>query len=116
MLEELPRGEGETGLARPRHHLDREDRVAAQLEEVVADADAFGSIGLDRRRAGWVVAGLEEDDLPLFAADPRIEPVAELPRMALGDQVAEDYSITGLSLKRHPMALLRTLFDALAVQ
>jgi error-prone DNA polymerase len=75
----------------------------------LADADAFRSVGLDRRRAGWAVAGLEADSLPLFATDMRPEPAIALPRMALGDQVAEDYAVTSLSLKRHPLALLRPL-------
>ena len=37
VLEELPRGDAAARLARPRHHLEREDRVAAQSEEVVVD-------------------------------------------------------------------------------
>jgi error-prone DNA polymerase len=99
----------EAGYASP---LDVLRRAAVDRGDLarLADADAFGSMKLDRRRAGWAVAGLEDEDLPLFATDLRVEPAAALPRMALGDQVAEDYAITGLSLKRHPMALLRPLF------
>jgi error-prone DNA polymerase len=108
VAEQLMKERGD-GYASPLDALRRAGIKRGDLA-LLADADAFGSIGLDRRRAGWVVAGLEEDDLPLFATDLRVEPTAVLPRMALGDQVAEDYSITGLSLKRHPMALLRTLF------
>jgi error-prone DNA polymerase len=55
------------------------------------------------------VTGLADEELPLFAARTPVEPVVDLPRMALGDEVAEDYATTGLSLKRHPMALLRPL-------
>ena len=80
----------------------------ASLERL-ARADAFGSLGLDRRAALWQVRGLDLTPLPLFAvADaPKPEPTVSLPAMSLGEQVVEDYAITGLSVKRHPLALLR---------
>src|SRR5947209_5334882 len=39
LLEDLARGDDPARLPRPRHHLDGEDRVAAQAEEAVVDAD-----------------------------------------------------------------------------
>ena len=49
--------------------------------------------------------------LPLFAQDIEgeliHEPAAHLPHMSLGEQVVEDYVSTRLSLKAHPVALLR---------
>jgi error-prone DNA polymerase len=81
--------------------------------ERLADADAFRSMGLDRRQALWAVKGLEhvkpETPLPLLAplAAGSPELPAPLPAMGLGEQVVEDYRATGLSLKRHPLALLR---------
>ena len=47
--------------------------------------------------------------MPLLAplAGTSLEPLADLPAMGLGEQVIEDYRATGLSLKRHPLALLR---------
>jgi error-prone DNA polymerase len=80
--------------------------------ERLADADAFRSMGLDRRQALWAVKGLEEgaaEGLPLLAplAGALPEPPATLPAMGLGEHVMEDYRATGLSLKRHPLALLR---------
>lgn len=83
----------------------------------LADADAFRSIGLDRREALWAVRRLSDDTpLPLFAAaDARElgeEADARLPRMALGEHVAADYQTTRLSLKAHPMAILRPIFAA----
>ena len=82
---------------------------------VLADADAFRSIGLDRRAALWEVRRLPQDEpLPLFAvADARElgqEPEAGLPEMSLGEHVATDYQTMRLSLKAHPMALLRPYF------
>jgi error-prone DNA polymerase len=96
------------GYATPADLLRRARLTRSDLA-LLADADAYGSLALDRRGAGWDVAGLEAEALPLFAEKPCSEPAADLPRMALGDEVAEDYAVTGLSLKRHPMALLRPL-------
>ena len=81
----------------------------------LADADAFRSLGLDRREALWEARRLPDDDaLPLFAAasarELGEEPDARLPRMGLGEHVAADYQTTRLSLKAHPMAILRPVF------
>ena len=79
----------------------------------LALADAFTSLGLDRRAALWAVRALrrvaDKDDLPLLARaalPPQETPVA-LPAMTLGQQVVEDYRHLHLSLKTHPAALLR---------
>ena len=74
----------------------------------LAEADAFCSIGLDRRAALWQVRGLDRTPaLPLFAGlPPSIRPAC-LPVMALPGQVAADYQTTGLSLKAHPLRFLR---------
>ncbi len=86
--------------------------------EKLADADAFRSLGLDRRDALWAVRGLNrvggQEDLPLFAQtqDPTREPDFELPSMPVGEQVVEDYRTLGLSLKTHPAALLRPTLAA----
>jgi error-prone DNA polymerase len=81
--------------------------------EVLAEADAFRSIGLDRRDALWAVRGLDrvgdKDALPLFAregAEDR-EPDAALPPLRLGEHVVEDYRRLTLSLKAHPVGFLR---------
>jgi DNA-directed DNA polymerase III PolC len=85
----------------------------AALERLAA-ADAFRSLGLDRRQALWAVRALrragDKDDLPLFAhfASPAREPDVDLPPMLLGEQVVEDYRHLHLSLKAHPVAFLRS--------
>jgi error-prone DNA polymerase len=84
----------------------------------LADADAFRSMGLDRRAALWEVRRLPDDvALPLFSAADAAELGAEqsaapLPAMALSEQVVADYQTTRLSLKGHPMQFLRGLFGA----
>lgn len=97
--------------------LARRASLPAAAMRKLADADAFRSIGLDRREALWAVRRLPDDaPLPLFAAaDARElgeEEDARLPRMRLGEHVAADYQTTRLSLKAHPMAILRPVFAA----
>jgi error-prone DNA polymerase len=81
--------------------------------EVLAGADAFRSLGLDRRAALWAVRGLgrvgDKEDLPLLKSLSwrAIEADAKLPIMRLGEHVVEDYRHLSLSLKAHPVAFLR---------
>ncbi|MFK7878691.1 error-prone DNA polymerase [Roseobacter sp.] len=80
----------------------------------LAEADVFADIDLNRREALWeakaLVAGAP---LPLFAMDLDAEaidePAALLPEMTLGEEVVEDYVLMRLTLKAHPLALLRHL-------
>lgn len=84
----------------------------------LARADAFASLGLTRRQALWTVKGLKDEaPLPLFEqAEPLVEPVVALPHMSLGEEVADDYRATRLSLKAHPAAVLRPRLFALGYQ
>lgn len=84
---------------------------------MLADADAFRSIGLDRRAALWAVRRLPDDvALPLFeAATARELPdenAAPLPQMPRAEEVVADYQTIRLSLKGHPMEFLRAMFAA----
>ena len=88
-------------------------RLKPAALERLAEADAFRSLGLDRREALWAVRALQragdKDDLPLFArvAMPELEPDADLPPMLPGEHVVEDYRHLHLSLKAHPVSFLR---------
>jgi error-prone DNA polymerase len=74
----------------------------------LAEADAFQSLGLSRREALWQVMALSETETPLFDNDAaEAEEASNLPTMPLGQQVVTDYATVGLSLKSHPLALLR---------
>ena len=81
----------------------------------LANADAFTSIGLNRRQAAWAVRAMSESGLlPLFESaerDRSSHPEPALPAISVGEQVAADYRTTGLSLKHHPVALLRHRLD-----
>jgi error-prone DNA polymerase len=91
--------------------------------ERLADADAFRSLGLDRREALWAVRALnrvgDQDDLPLFAHDRpgrAEEPDAKLPPMPLGAHVVEDYRRLSLSLKAHPVAFMRARLSSRGIK
>jgi error-prone DNA polymerase len=97
--------------------------------ERLAEADAFRSLGLDRRSALWAARRLnmvgirlargtaiaqgsvQDDVLPLLT--PHLgdelfpEPSVALPAMALSEHVVEDYVAMGLSLKEHPVRFFR---------
>lgn len=88
----------------------------------LAEADAFRSIGLDRRAALWEIrglsgyrgAGVAAEDLPLFdqgktatAAPLQTEEQVVLPALLPGEHVVEDYGTLSLSLKAHPLSFLR---------
>jgi error-prone DNA polymerase len=102
------RGQGYRSAEQLWRRAELESRSLGQL----AHADAFRSMGLDRRQALWAVKGLGEAPLPLFAAQEAVIPQHEeagaaLPQMPLAQHVIEDYRALQLSLKRHPMAFLR---------
>ncbi|QYO76770.1 error-prone DNA polymerase [Devosia salina] len=92
----------------------------ASLEKL-ARADAFASMGLNRRDALWAVKGLVgthgAETLPLFAAaeTPAValaEEPAGLPPMQPGEEVIHDYATLSLSLKGHPVGFLRPMLMA----
>jgi DNA-directed DNA polymerase III PolC len=83
----------------------------------LAEADAFAALNLSRRDALWAAAALAEGSpLPLFAADMDgegiTEPAVQFREMTLGEAVVEDYVAMRLTLRTHPMALLRPVLDA----
>jgi len=92
-------------------------RLPPSVLERLANADAFGSLGLSRRDALWAVRALQragdKDDLPLFrrVAMGELEPDVDLPPMLVGEQVVEDYRHLHLSLKAHPVSFLRRDLD-----
>jgi error-prone DNA polymerase len=89
--------------------------LSARALETLAKGDGWGSVGLNRRGALWAAKGLGAKPLPLFAAADRAEaaePTVTLPAMSMGQEVTEDYRHLSLSLKTHPLALLRESFAA----
>ena len=101
-------------------------RVDMGTMQRLAHADAFRSIGLDRRAALWAVRGLSGhlnaraavEDLPLFRARDfscapfQNEEDVVLPPLLPGEHVIEDYATLSLSLKAHPVSFLRRQLTA----
>lgn len=86
--------------------------------EKLADADAFRSMGLDRRRALWEVSALSDSPIGMFEGQPSEsahEPQLELPFLTDAAQVVEDYATMGLSLKAHPVRFVRAQLNDLGV-
>ncbi|WP_426960302.1 hypothetical protein [Muricoccus radiodurans] len=85
----------------------------------LVEADSFAGLATPRPRAHWAARAVDtraQTELPLFAATegPQIEePAPVLPEEREGRAVAADYGATGLTLRRHPLALLRPTLDRL---
>jgi error-prone DNA polymerase len=99
----------------------RRAQLPVAVLERLARADAFGSLGLDRRTALWTIKGLNDGALPLFdfgdtrqqAAGSNQPPEAageedaNLPRLTTGENIIQDFRANSLSLRPHALALLR---------
>lgn len=86
--------------------------------EKMADADAFRSIGFDRRQALWEVSALSDRPIGMFEGQPSAssdEPQLALPLMTQAAHVVGDYATTGLSLKAHPVSFVRRQLESLRV-
>jgi error-prone DNA polymerase len=105
LFDSIPQFQRATAL--PRHILQR-----------LAEADAFASLGLSRRQALWQVLALSDDDAPLFDSFPsclRASVPSCPPPMPLAQEVLIDYRTTTLSLKRHPVSLVRDKLDVMRI-
>ena len=77
--------------------------------QLLSLADAFASLKIYRREAYWKSLPAREQ-LPLFEeveAGASSDPAPELPEMSAQEEVVEDYSSAGLSLRKHPVSFLR---------
>jgi error-prone DNA polymerase len=82
--------------------------------QILAEADAFCSLDLPRREALWAAkAIISQKPLPLFSQDLEGEAILEekvyLRQMTEGEEVIEDYVAMRLTLRAHPVALIRHL-------
>ena len=86
--------------------------------ERLADADAFGSLAINRRQALWQITALQGQPTALFGTPlPTITTAFqfELPLMTPGEQVIQDYASTSLSLKAHPVSFFRAHLTSLHI-
>lgn len=94
----------------------RRSGVKPAALERLARADAFRSLGIDRRQALWAIKALGQAPLPLLVAAERRqgvlfpevrEPAVQLVPLSEGREVVEDYRATQLSLRAHPLSFVR---------
>ncbi len=86
--------------------------TSSKLMTRLAEADAFAALGQNRRAAQWAARAITgPKPLPLFARDLDGEGIVELPpdlpKMTEGEEVVEDFVSMRLTLRSHPIALLR---------
>ena len=95
----------------------RELGLSDAVLEKLADADAFRSIGMDRRQALWEVT-TKDSPVALFSGQP-VEDITEknitLPSMRMSEHVVHDYAATSLSLKAHPVSFVREKLQQLHI-
>jgi error-prone DNA polymerase len=108
----MHRGNGYSSI----HELREAGLPEAALEKL-ADADAFRSIGHDRRRALWETSTQDHQPKALFSGlPPPQEDNIILPEMRLSEHVIQDYASTSLSLKAHPVSFMRESLARLGVR
>lgn len=95
----------------------RDAGISEAALERLADADAFRSVGLDRRQALWEVSTRDKPEA-LFAGqiaeDAKNENIL-LPQMTASEHVVHDYAATALSLKAHPVSFVREKLQQLHI-
>jgi error-prone DNA polymerase len=97
--------EGAEDLSR-RAHLEQYEM------KLLAGADALASLSGHRRQQVWDAAALHAPPQLLRHAPVEEDPLA-LPDAPEGEEILFDYASTGLTLRRHPMALLRQKMAAM---
>jgi error-prone DNA polymerase len=80
----------------------------------LAAAGALESLAGHRRNAAWLVAGIEKR-LPVLASAPIVESAPALAAPTEGQDILADYASLGLTLGRHPLALLRPRLKKLSM-
>jgi len=78
--------------------------------ETLAGADALARLAGHRHRGAWSATGVETPlaiERAAGAGAPGCEPAVLLRRPAEGEDIVADYAATGLTLRRHPLELLR---------
>ena len=96
----------------------RDINVPQPALEKLADADAFRSIELDRRKALWEISTCNDRPVALFSGQPSesAEEKVVLPQMSLSEHVVHDYAATSLSIKAHPISFIREKLQQLHIK
>ena len=92
--------------------LSRRAGLDAHEMRLLAGADALASLCGHRRQQVWDAAALHAPT-ELLRDAPVEEDILELPAAPEGEEIVFDYAALGLTLRRHPLALLRTRLASL---
>jgi error-prone DNA polymerase len=84
--------------------------------QVLAQADALCAITGHRHQAAWAVAGIDTRPTPMLRETRVHEAALVLPAPAEAESTLADYRVLGLTLQRHPLALLREELARFKVQ
>jgi error-prone DNA polymerase len=82
-------------------------RLDAHDLALLANADALHGLDGHRHQAAWAVAGIDTRPTEMLRATRAHEPPVPLVAPSEGETTLADYRALGLSLNRHPLALLR---------
>lgn len=84
--------------------------------QALAQADALVGFTGHRHQAAWAVAGIDTRPTEMLRATRVHEAPAQLAAPSEAEDTLSDYRALGLTLKRHPLALLRDELAAFKVQ
>jgi error-prone DNA polymerase len=88
-------------------HFHQATSLPVNAITMLSEADAFGSLPKTRRLALWETLALPDERSPLSVKANQIACVPDLPVMSAGQEIRADYGTVGLSLKGHPVSLVR---------
>jgi len=109
--ERIVGGRNELGRFESIEQFHRRTLLPAGVVELLSDADAFGSLPRSRRQSLWQTLALPHEHLPLDMPQNDSDTGQALPPMPLWEEVRADYETVGLSLKKHPVAIVRPLLS-----
>jgi error-prone DNA polymerase len=96
--------------------LARRASLDARALQLLAQGDALRPLTGHRHQAAWAAAGVDTRATAMLRDTRTHEPAARLAAPELGEELLADYRATGLSLKCHPLALLRERLAGYRVQ
>ena len=106
----------ETSAFEGAEDLARRATLNAHELQLLAGADALRALNGHRHQAAWAVAGIDTRATTMLRATRVDEGAVVLPAPAEADELLADYRALGLTLNRHPLALLREELARFKVQ
>jgi error-prone DNA polymerase len=107
----------QSGAFRSLDDFVRRTKLSRSIVALLSEADAFGSLMMNRRDAMWQALALDQrpDRTPLFDDLSEVESSPSLPALLPHEEVVADYQTAGLSLRAHPVQFHRPQLDALGI-